>query len=40
MKFQSLTDAKPQQAIYHISNDLNYLKVGLIDKEMQPESRG
>jgi hypothetical protein len=40
MKFQLLIDTKPQQAIYHISDDLNYLKVGLIDKEMQPASRG
>jgi hypothetical protein len=34
------TDAAPQQAIHHVSNDLDCLKVGSIDKEKLPESRG
>jgi hypothetical protein len=33
-------DAASQQAIHHVSNDLGCLKVGSVNKEKQPKSRG
>jgi hypothetical protein len=38
--FNRLTNAKLQQALPHVSGDPDHLKVGSVDEEKLPESRG